>query len=188
VKIIVVTSNPHKADEVRAFFSGLVDLRHVSMDIPEYRSDDVGEIARKKAEYAYAALGSPVMVDDTGFFIAALNGFPGPYAAYVLSTLGNDGILKLMDGVRDRHAYFETAVAWADPSGIRVFRGRIDGVIVSPRGNAGFGYDPIFEVEGRTLAERDIDEKNRISHRARALSGMRDWLMAASRADHGQNR
>ena len=188
MKITVVTSNPHKADEVRAFFSGLVEVAHVSMDIPEYRHDDVGEIARKKAEYAFTELGTPVMVDDTGFFIAALNGFPGPYAGYVLATLGNGGILKLMDGVRDREAYFETAVAWADAAGIRVFRGRIDGVIVAPRGNYGFGYDPIFEVDGRTLAERDIGEKNRISHRARALSAMRDWLAASSRSDHGQNR
>ena len=180
-----MTSNPHKAAEVRAFFGDLLDLEFVSMDIPEYRHDDPGEIAREKAGYAYAELERPVMVDDTGFFVSALNGFPGPYAAYVLGTLGSGGILKLMEGVGDRHAYFETAVAWADVPGIRVFRGRLDGVIVPPRGEAGFGYDPIFEVDGRTLAERDLAEKNRISHRARALSALRDWLIADG---PGQNR
>lgn len=188
MKIVVVTSNIHKAAEIADFFGGLVAITHVSMDIPEYRHDDVGEIAYRKAEYAFHALGCPLMVDDTAFSIEALGGFPGPYAAYVLSTLGNEGILRLLDGVPNRNAYFETAVAVALKTGIRVFRGRVDGVIVSPRGNAGFGYDPIFEVEGRTFAERDCAEKNRISHRARALALLKDWILEGDRTSAGQNR
>jgi XTP/dITP diphosphohydrolase len=124
------------------------------------------------------------MVDDTAFSIEALNGFPGPYAAYVLSTIGNEGILRLLEGFVNRNAYFETAVAVASEQGIQVFRGRIDGVIVSPRGNSGFGYDPIFEVGGRTLAELDRAGKNRISHRARALSLLKDWILSEECPGH----
>jgi len=177
VKIAVVTSNPHKAAEIAAFFGSAAAVEHIRMEIPEYRHPDVGEIARQKAEYAYRALNRPLMVDDTAFCIRALQGFPGPYAAYVLDTIGNGGILKLMDGVSDRSAYFETAIACATGEGIIVFRGRIGGVIVPPRGTGGFGYDPIFELEdGHTLAELSREEKSRISHRARALIQVKRWL------------
>jgi XTP/dITP diphosphohydrolase len=177
VKIAVVTSNPHKAAEIAAFFGPAVTVEHIRMEIPEYRHPDVGEIARQKAEYAYRALCRPLLVDDTAFCIPALRGFPGPYAAYVLDTIGNQGILQLMEGVINRAAYFETAIACATADGIVVFRGRIDGIIVQPRGSAGFGYDPIFELAGgRTLAELSLEEKSRISHRARALARVKEWL------------
>jgi XTP/dITP diphosphohydrolase len=178
VKIVVVTSNSNKVAEIADFFGSLLEITHVSMDIPEYRHDDVGEIAYRKAEYAFHALHSPLIVDDTAFSIKALNGFPGPYAAYVLSTIGNEGILKLMEEAISRNAYFETAIAFASEKGIRIFKGRLDGVIVPPRGNSGFGYDPIFEVGGYTLAELDRAGKNRISHRARALSLLKDWIIS----------
>ncbi|MDD1716068.1 MAG: RdgB/HAM1 family non-canonical purine NTP pyrophosphatase [Methanolinea sp.] len=179
MKIRVVTSNPHKAEEIAAFFRGIAEITHVPIECPEHRDDDVGEIARRKAEFAWQIIEEPLLVDDTAFCIRALNGFPGPYAAYVLKTLGNPGILKLLEGEPDRTAYFETAVAYADQAGIRVFRGRIDGRVVPGRGTGGFGYDPIFEWEGRTLAELPLDEKSRISHRARALFALRHWLEAS---------
>jgi len=176
--LTIVTSNAHKAQEVAAFFGETVEVRHVTIDIPELRSDDVGEIAREKARYAYDQLKEPLIVDDTAFSIDALNGFPGPYAAYVLRSIGNTGILRLMDGVADRNARFTTAIAFADETGIEVFTGTIDGKIITvPRGTGGFGYDPIFEVDGQTLAEIPLDEKSAISHRARALAAFRDWFL-----------
>lgn len=177
MKIAVVTSNPHKAAEIAAFFGSAATVEHIRMEIPEYRHPDVGEIARQKAEYAFRILNRPLMVDDTAFCIRALRGFPGPYAAYVLDTIGNQGILKLMEGISDRSAWFETAIACATGEGILVFRGKIGGTIVPPRGTGGFGYDPIFEVEdGRTLAELSLEEKSRVSHRARALARVKEWL------------
>jgi len=174
----VVTGNAHKAKEVAAFFEGVLEVEHVPLDCPEMKHDDVGEIARGKAAWAFGQIHRPLIVDDTAFSIRALGGFPGPYAAYVLTTLGNVGILKLLEGVSDRAAFFETAIAHADGEGtIRVFRGRIDGTITaSPRGTGGFGYDPIFDVNGRTLAELSLAEKSRISHRARALQALRTWM------------
>jgi XTP/dITP diphosphohydrolase len=185
--IVVVTSNINKVAEMADFFRGVLEITHISMDIPEYRHDDVGEIAYRKAEYAFHTLRCPLLVDDTALSIKALNGFPGSYAAYVLSTIGNDGILKLLEGEVNRDAYFETAIALASEKGIRIFRGRLDGVIVSPRGTSGFGYDPIFEVEGRTLAELDCAGKNRISHRAKALSLLKDWIISDQNPAHDKN-
>ena len=174
----MVSSNAHKAKEVAEFFGGTLEVNHVSLDIPELRSEDVMEISRQKARYAFDRLLSPVIVDDTLFSIDALKGFPGPYAAYVLHTIGNAGILKIMKDVKDRNAHFTTVIAFADSDGIRVFSGTIHGrIITAPRGSGGFGYDPIFEVEGRTLAELPIEEKSRISHRALALTAFRDWFM-----------
>ena len=171
----------HKAGEVAEYFRGIAQVRHVALEIPEFRDNDVGVIARAKAEYAWKVLQEPVMVDDTGFFIRALRGFPGPYAAYVLDTIGMEGILRLLEGEADRSAYFETAIGYADEEGtVRIFRGRVDGTVVHPRGRGGFGYDPIFEVEGRTLAELTTSEKGAVSHRGRALAHLRDYLSSGA--------
>ena len=177
MKIAVVTSNANKAREVTDFFSGVLEVVHVPLEIPELRSDDVVEISRQKAKYAYNHVQAPLIVDDTSFSIDALNGFPGPYAAYVLHTIGNEGILKIMQDETERNAHFTTIIAYADKTGIRHFTGTIHGTIVTtPRGSGGFGYDSIFETGGQTLAEIPIQEKNKISHRAIALSAFRDWV------------
>jgi XTP/dITP diphosphohydrolase len=178
MKLTMVTSNTNKAREVAEFFGGFLDVTFVPLEIPELRSDDVEVISRQKAQYAYDHLLTPLIVDDTSFSIDALNGFPGPYAAYVLHSIGNTGILKLMKDVENRNAHFTTAIAFADEQGIRHFSGTIHGKIITvPRGSGGFGYDPIFDVDGRTLAELTLEEKSRISHRALALTAFRDWFM-----------
>jgi XTP/dITP diphosphohydrolase len=174
----MVTSNAGKAAEVAAFFGGLLEVEYRALEIPEPRSNDIAEIAREKVRYAYCQLNTPLIVDDTGFFIDALKGFPGPYAAYILNSIGNAGILKLMEGISDRDARFTTAIAYADERGIEVFTGTLEGKIaLCPRGKNGFGYDPIFEIGEKTLAEYSIQEKSRISHRARALSSFHDWFI-----------
>jgi XTP/dITP diphosphohydrolase len=173
-----VTSNVNKAIEIAAFFGETVEVKHIALDIPECRSDNIGEISRGKAAYAYNLIQKPLIVDDTGFSIHDLKGFPGPYAGYVLQTIGNSGILKLMEGKTDRGAQFTTAIAFADDRGIKVFTGTVHGSItLSPRGRAGFGYDPIFEMNGKTLAEIPLEEKSSISHRATALLAFRNWYL-----------
>jgi len=175
----VVTGNLNKADEVASFFSGIAEIEHLDLDLPEIRDEDVGAVAREKAKTAWEMVGRPLIVDDTGFFITALNGFPGATAAYVMKTIGNPGILKLMEDQVDRSAYFETAIAYASDEGIHLFTGRIEGSVLGvPRGEGGFGYDPIFSFEGRALAEMPLAEKSVVSHRGRALAAFRDWFVS----------
>lgn len=149
----------------------------MNLDLPEIRHDEVAAVASGKARAAWDQLKRPLIVDDTGFFISALNGFPGTCAAYCMKTIGNSGILRLMDGVLDRSAYFETVIAYASEEGIQTFSGRIDGEILeAPRGSEGFGYDPIFLLGGRSLAEYPLSEKSAVSHRGKALALFRDWF------------
>jgi XTP/dITP diphosphohydrolase len=132
-----------------------------------------------KARAVTAAVGLPAVADDTGLEVVALDGrpgvntarFAGPRASYTDNVLL---LLSQMAAVVDRRATFRTVVALVFPNGTEVVaEGAVDGVItVERRGERGFGYDPVFEVEGRTLAEMSLDEKNRLSHRARALRAL----------------
>ncbi len=177
--ITVVTGNKNKAAEVAAFFAGITEVSHIFFNCIEPQSDSISEIAKVKAQQAYAALRIPLIVDDTGLFIEALAGFPGPYAAYVQDSIGNTGILRLMDGIQNRRAYFATSIAYIDDNGIQTFEGRVDGEITdSPRGTDGFGYDPVFAIGNCTLAEMNMEEKNTVSHRARALFAFREWYLS----------
>jgi len=176
MKITFVTSNEHKAREASGILEGLAEVEHVPMEIPEIRADSVLEIAAAKAAYAFSELKKPVITDDTGFFIPALRGFPGTCAAYVQETIGNNGILTLMAGYANKSAWFETGIGYHDQTRQKTFSGKIHGKIVIPRGCEGFGYDPIFEVNGKTLAEMTAEEKNRISHRSLGLHALRSWL------------
>lgn len=177
-EITVVTGNVNKAKEVASFFEGIASVGHEKIELLEIKGNDVGDIAKEKAICAYSLLKKPLIVDDTGFYIKALNGFPGAYASYVLDTIGMNGILRLMEEKDDRSAYFETAVAYADESGVFVFKGRVDGKItLSPRGEMGFGYDPIFEMGNRTFAEIEISEKSAVSHRGSALLAFKRWFL-----------
>ena len=176
--LTVVTGNVHKFFEISAILCDLPDVVQADLSCPEVQHADVGYISEHKAAYAYSKLKCPLITDDTGLFIPALQGFPGPYAAFVLETIGNAGILRLLEGCSDRSAWFETAIAYADELGVRVFRGRIDGVIAhEPRGTNGFGYDPIFEVGSKTLAEMENEEKNTLSHRVRGIALFHDWFV-----------
>ncbi|PWR71936.1 RdgB/HAM1 family non-canonical purine NTP pyrophosphatase [Methanospirillum lacunae] len=177
MKITFVTSNLHKAREAAGILNGIAEVEHVELECPEIRNDSVAEVAKGKAAYAYEKLGRPVITDDTGFFVSALNGFPGSCAAFVQKTIGNEGILCLLSDKTDKSAWFETGIAYADEDGVSVFVGRIDGTVVSPKGVHGFGYDPIFSVGGKTLAEMSEEEKNAISHRSRGFLALRNWLV-----------
>jgi len=137
VKITVVTNNPHKAREISLFFEGVAEVTHIALECPEIRHASVRKIAMKKAEFAYEAIHTPLICDDTGFYIHALRGFPGPYAAFVQESIGNEGIMRLMEGISDRKAHFETAVAYADGRDIRVFPERSRAGLSGPGGRGG---------------------------------------------------
>lgn len=173
LKLYFITSNKHKYMEVLRIAEkyGICLEMMPGMKF-EIQSDSLEEISIYSAIENYKVLRKPLMVEDAGLFIKALNGFPGPYSSYVYKTIGINGILKLMEGVEDRRAYFMSVVTIiAEPIFI-VEKGLVNGLISNePRGSFGFGFDPIFIPEGstKTFAEMTVEEKNKYSHRAKAV-------------------
>ena len=150
----------------------------------EIQDDEIGNIAEASALEATDKTRLPVIAEDAGLFVDALNGFPGPYSKYVLHTVGKEGILKLLESRGDRKARFKSAVAFSSPDRhSKRFLGVVEGSISeSIRGSGGFGFDPIFipaESPHRTFAEMTIQEKNKFSHRGRALRKFAEWYKHA---------
>lgn len=180
-KIYLVTGNMHKVAEIEAVLKPLgVDVEPVALEKLEIQSESIVEVARYAAS-RLPVMDAPVAVEDAGLFVDALGGFPGPYSSYVYKTIGIPGILKLLQGLDERSAYFLSAMGVKDTDGrVIVFTGRVDGRIApEPRGSGGFGFDPIFVPEGweKTFAEASMSEKNRVSHRARAARALAEWLL-----------
>ena len=178
-KIWLATGNRHKVKEAAEVLAPYgIRLEHYPLERVEIQADDPAEIAA----YSLSKLDEdlPICVEDAGVSLDRWGGFPGPYSSYVLERLGNPGILKLMDGELYRKAHYHSAIAYRDESGVHIFRGTVDGEIAHGiRGPHGFGYDPIFiptEGDGRTFGEMEDNEKNAISHRARAFRALAEWL------------
>ncbi|MHC1696511.1 MAG: XTP/dITP diphosphatase [Geobacteraceae bacterium] len=191
-ELLVATGNKGKLLEIRQLLAGYVDRLYCLADypdLPEVVEDGLSfeENARIKAMSAVRVTGVPTMADDSGLVVDALGGRPGVYSARYagvgVSDLENNR--KLLQDLADysgqeRAAYFSCAVALCFPDGTcRTFCGTLHGQLLdSPRGNDGFGYDPLFLVPeyGKTLAELDLAVKNKISHRGQAMEELRKFL------------
>ena len=150
MKLYLITSNKHKAAEFRTILEPKIKVEHIQLEYPEMRSDDSEEIARLAAKQLAEQLKKPVVVEDSGLFIKALNGFPGTCSAYIHKRIGLDGILKLMKGIKEREAMYISAVGYCEPNKQPLsFLGTEKGTIaLKIRGAFGFGHDPIFIPEG----------------------------------------
>ncbi|MEC8998568.1 MAG: non-canonical purine NTP pyrophosphatase [Candidatus Thermoplasmatota archaeon] len=197
MRILFATGNEYKVSEAAALLEPLghsVSPLVVDGAPPEFvepQADGLEVVAMAKIEQARSMVegtplaGSAILVEDSGLFIDALDGFPGAYSSYIESSIGLDGVLRLLDGRHDRGAEYR-AVAIID-LGSRtlrttgVCRGRIadEGM-----GEQGFGYDPIFipeEGDGRTCGQMSALEKSALSHRGRALKGLSKLLKSPSK-------
>ena len=171
------TTNAGKLREAREYLAPVVgEVVQFDYDYVEIQADDLAAIAAHGAREAQEAAGEPVIVDDSGLFVDALGGFPGPYSSYVYDTLGIGRVAELVLGTDERRARFRAVVAYCDGDRVETFEGAVPGTIVEPRGEGGFGYDPIFEHDGTTFAEMSTERKNAVSHRGRALAKLADWL------------
>jgi non-canonical purine NTP pyrophosphatase, rdgB/HAM1 family len=182
-KIVFVTGNVGKFAEIKGILKSVgIDAVQNKGDYPEIQADDLEPIAAASAKAAADDLGIPVLVDDSGIFIKALNGFPGPYSRFVEDHLGNPRILKLMENEMNRDAYFKTVIAFCEPGKEPItFSGIVEGKIAfEERGDGGFGFDPIFDYNGKTFGELGIEFKNTISHRRRALDKFLEWIRLQS--------
>jgi len=182
-RVVVASKNPDKIREVEAVLASFdpsieIVTGHDWPDVAE-TEDSLEGNALLKARAVMQATGVAALADDTGLEVDALGGAPGVYSARYAGPDATyaDNLARLLhdlDGVEERVARFRTVVALVDPDGSELFvEGVFEGRITTdPRGDAGFGYDPVFEVDGRTIAEMPEAEKNTISHRARALQAL----------------
>ena len=149
------------------------ELEHIKTPYPEFQAESLEITIIPGLQWAISRFDRPVMIDDSGLFIDALKGFPGVYSSYVFKTLGCDGILSLMEGAEDRSAGFECCIGFMKPGNDPfVAKAVAKGSISTKKiGAGGFGYDPIFVPEGyeRTYAQFEIGEKNKMSHRGKAI-------------------
>ena len=184
--ILIATKNPHKAGELAALTSGLAGALSlaeweahsgISLPEPEENGRTLAANALIKARAYAAATGLAALADDSGLAVSALGGAPGVYSARFGGAALSDGdrsrlLLRLMRARRDGRAFFMTVLALVRPDGRHLlWRGRLDGCLTRVMaGRNGFGYDPVFRPRGSllTLAQMSPDQKNAISHRARA--------------------
>jgi XTP/dITP diphosphohydrolase len=176
----VATSNRKKFEEIRLLLDsyGLRAVRTRGKDV-EIQHDDVRVVAERALKEALKHRSEALLIEDAGLYVEALKGFPGAYSSYVFRTIGGNGLLRLLSGEKRREAEFRSAVAYGETDGsIWLFEGPVRGTIAkNPRGTRGFGFDPIFIPESftHTFAEMPIEKKNRISHRALAVTAFAKW-------------
>lgn len=182
--ILIATHNPDKLKELEELVNPLKLRLYFLRELPgfyptEEDQETLQKNAMKKALEAAKYSGLITLADDTGLFIEALNGAPGIMSARFAGNScsysdNRQKVLRLLQDIQIRKAYFKTAVALSAPDGIiAVTEGRLEGEITTEeRGNNGFGYDSIFAVNGKTYAEMNADEKNRLSHRALAIKSI----------------
>ena len=188
-RLVFATNNAHKLEEIRAILGNSIEILsladiHCHADIPE-TADTLEGNARQKSRYVYEHYGLDCFADDTGLEVESLGGAPGVYYARYADGQGQDSqanknkLLKEMEEKNDRKAQFRTIISLIEKGEERQFEGIVKGQITrEKRGESGFGYDPIFQPDGyeTTFAELGSDIKNRISHRARAVAALCDYL------------
>lgn len=192
MELVVATRNRGKLQEIQALLDGVVATVRCAADFagfPETIEDGLTfqENALKKAREAMLFTGLPALADDSGLVVDTLDGRPGVYSARFAGEGADDAannrrLLEELDDVPagQRQAAFVCVLALVTPAGVeQVFSGRVGGVILTAeRGDGGFGYDPLFLVDGfdRTMAELSLRQKNMVSHRGRALQHFRAYL------------
>ncbi|MEM2465729.1 MAG: XTP/dITP diphosphatase [Candidatus Bathyarchaeia archaeon] len=181
--VFFATSNINKFNEARRILSRYkVAVGMIKVKTLEIQSESLEEIAKTSAIHAFKQCCLPLIVEDAGLFVEALNGFPGPYSSYVYKTVGNEGLLKLMEKAANRRAKFQSVVAFfsEELESPICFKGEVVGEITKEmrrESHYGFGFDPIFKPANslKTFAEMSIAEKNKYSHRAKAFRKFAKW-------------
>lgn len=198
MKIVFATNNSHKLEEIRQILGESIEVLSLAdinchEDIPETAPTIEGN-AMMKARYVYDKYGTPCFADDTGLEVEALDGAPGVYSARYAGGEGHDSeanmrkLLHELEGKENRRAQFRTVIALIEQKDgkpvAHTFEGKIEGHISDEkRGTSGFGYDPIFVPEGydQSFAELGNEIKNKISHRARAVARLAEYLLGTGK-------
>lgn len=172
MKLNIITSNPGKVREYQEVFQPLgIDAVQLRVPYDEIQSSELEEVVKKGMKELKGQGIRDFIIDDSGLFVDHLNGFPGVWSAYAQRTIGNPGLLKLMNGVSNRTARFKCCIGCNINGKDTVVTGICEGTILNEeRGNEGFGFDPIFSQNGTSsFSEISLEEKNMVSHRGNAV-------------------
>ena len=186
-ELFFASSNENKFQEAERILSDLgVQINFYKTILEEIQSNDLNDIAEKKAINAYDLIQKPVIIEDDGLFINSLNGFPGPYSSYVYDTIGNKGIMNLLENSQVRDANFVSIIAYCDNDyGVKLFESSIPGKISSVIEKGGWGYDPIFIPDGESKTYANVSDKDKFSHRSASLKKFSKWFLDRQK-DNGQ--
>ena len=186
-ELFFATSNENKFQEAERILANLgVKINLFKTTLEEIQSNDLNYIAKKKAINAFKFVQKPVIIEDDGLFIDSLNGFPGPYSSYVYDTIGNKGIMNLLENSVVRDAKFVSIIAYLDSTGdVKLFESSIPGKITSIIEKGGWGYDPIFIPDGESKTYANVSDKDKFSHRSASLTKFSSWFLNRQK-DSGQ--
>ena len=173
-----VTGNPNKVREAGEILG--VALEQVNFpELHEIQTHDLADIIEDKTRQAYKAVNAPVLVEDSGLLFSAWNGLPGALVKWFETTVGCDGLLKMLEPFDNREAFALCYVGYHDGKAIKTAKGMVKGRVADQlQGSNGFGWDTLFIPDGhdRTYAEMTAQEKNSISHRKRAFEALKKMI------------
>jgi len=171
-----VSSNNHKYQEAKIILDSFgIKLGFLKLNLEEIQSNSLKEIAVSKANDAFSKCKKPIIIEDDGIFINSLNGFPGPYSSYVFKTIGNKGILNLLK--QNRTAKFVSIITYCDKKTLQLFDAKLNGSISKNMHGKGWGYDPIFIPNNSKKTFAELNYKNILSHRYKALKKFSKWYL-----------
>ena len=170
--ITVITGNPNKLVELQAIFPEHLHLKSRELNLEEIQGEgEPRNIIEDKLRRAYEIIGAPVIAEDVSAELSCLNGLPGPFIKFFEQKLGKGALWELAKHHEDRSATIRCMMGYYAGKEMIVVEGIVQGTVVPPRGERGFGFDFVIVPEGssKTYAEMSPDEKNKVSHRARAI-------------------
>ena len=178
-EVFFASSNEHKFEEAQRILSTLgVNIKLFKTTLEEIQSNSLNEIAKRKVIDAFTKIQKPVIIEDDGLFINSLNGFPGPYSSYAYDTIGNTGIIQLLENTELRDAKFVAIIAYCNGiDEVKLFESSIPGKISKEIEKGGWGYDPIFIPDGESKTFANVSDKDKFSHRSASLKKFSDWFM-----------
>lgn len=175
-KLYFITGNEHKFKEVKEM---LPTVEQLDIDLPEIQDLDPQEIIKEKLLEAKKHHNGMFIVEDTGLYINSMNGFPGPLVKWVLKAVDRIGLARIANTFGNGEATAKTVIGFIDENDeVFYFEGTVEGKIVEPRGDSGFGWDPVFIPDGydKTFAELGSEVKNKISMRKNAVEKLKNYL------------
>lgn len=174
--ITFITGSEGKLREAQSI---LGDVVSIDIDLPEIQEINPQKVIEAKLNEALRHNKGEFIVEDTSLYFNDLNGLPGPLIKWFLKTIGNEGLYDIAKNLKSQGAVAKTVIGYSDLDGnISFFEGAIKGIITEPRGDKGFGFDPIFKPDGqdKTFAEMSPEEKNELSMRKLALTELKKVL------------